>query len=82
MIVKLLTEHNLEFLCFKGGCTGLSESTFVKMSHCLKSHVMAQLCRFVTGAFLFLLFSYKMLFCLKFTSDGVNSWIYTRIHRF
>ena len=25
--VKLLTEHHLEFLSFKGGCTGLSEST-------------------------------------------------------
>ena len=28
--VKLLTEHHLEFLCLKGGCTGLSESTLVK----------------------------------------------------
>ena len=26
MIVKLLTEHHLEFLSLKGGCTGLSES--------------------------------------------------------
>ena len=26
----LLTEHHLEFLSFKGGCTGSSESTFVK----------------------------------------------------
>ena len=25
MIVKLLTEHYLEFLCFKGDCTGSSE---------------------------------------------------------
>ena len=31
MVVKLLTEHHLEFLCFKGGCRGLSESTLVKM---------------------------------------------------
>ena len=38
MIVKLLTEHNLEFLSLTGGCTGLSESTHVKMPHCLKSH--------------------------------------------
>ena len=30
MTVKLLTEHNLEFLSLKGGCTGLSESTRVK----------------------------------------------------
>ena len=43
MIVKLLTEHNLEFLSLKGGCTGLSESTLVKMSHCWKSHVTAHI---------------------------------------
>ena len=41
MIVKLLTEHHLEFLSFKGGCIGSSESTLVKMPHCWKSHVMA-----------------------------------------
>ena len=29
MIVKLLTEHHLEFLTLKGGCTGVSESTLV-----------------------------------------------------
>ena len=30
MIVKLLTEHPLEFLSLKGGCTGSSEFTHVK----------------------------------------------------
>ena len=34
MSVKLLTEHHLEFLSLTRGCTGLSESTLVKMSHC------------------------------------------------
>ena len=43
MSVKLLTEHHLEFLSLKGGCTGSSESKPVKMSHCWKSHAMAQL---------------------------------------
>ena len=43
MSVKLLTEHHLEFLSLKGGCTGLSESTLFKMPHCWKSHVAAQL---------------------------------------
>ena len=38
---KLLTEYHLEFLYFKGGCTGMSESTLVKMPHLRKSHVMA-----------------------------------------
>ena len=39
MIVKLLTEHHLEFLSLKGDCTGSSESTLVKMPHCWKSQV-------------------------------------------
>ena len=43
MIVKLLTEHHLEFLSLKGGCTGSSESTLVKMPRCWKSHAKAQL---------------------------------------
>ena len=43
MIVKLLTEHHLEFLSFKGGCTGSPESTLVKMPHCWKSHVAAHM---------------------------------------
>ena len=41
MIVKLLTERHLEFLGLKGGCTGSSESTLVKMSNCWKSHALA-----------------------------------------
>ena len=44
MSVKLLTEHYLEFLSLKGDCTCSCESTLVKMPHCLKSHVGAQLC--------------------------------------
>ena len=43
MSVKLLTEHHLEFLSIKEGCTGSSESTHVKMPHCWKSHVTAKL---------------------------------------
>ena len=39
--VKLLTEHHLEFISLKGGCTGSSESTLVKMPHCWKSRVVA-----------------------------------------
>ena len=44
MIVKLLTEHYLEFLSFKGVCTGSSGSSLVKMPHCWKSHVAAHIC--------------------------------------
>ena len=42
---KLLTEHHLEFLSLKGGCTRSSEFTFVKMPHCCKSHAVAHLIR-------------------------------------
>ena len=43
MIVKLQTEHHLEFLSLKGSCRGSSEYTHVKMPHCWKSHVLAQI---------------------------------------
>ena len=43
MIVKLLTEHHLEFLSLTGDCPGSSESTLVKMSNCWKSHDAAQI---------------------------------------
>ena len=41
MIVKLLTEHHLEFLSLTGGYRGLSESILVKMSNCWKFHALA-----------------------------------------
>ena len=41
--VKLLTKQHLEFLGLKGGCTGLSESTLIKIPHCWKSHVAAHI---------------------------------------
>ena len=43
MIVKLLSEHHLEFLSLKAGCRGSPESTLVKMSNCWKSHAAAQM---------------------------------------
>ena len=67
MNVKLLTEQNLEFLSFKGGCRGSSESTHVKMPHCWKSHVMAHIKEFqilvtVSGEFFRPLRSWTNLF--------------------
>ena len=47
MSIKLLTEHHLEFLSLKGGCTGSSKSILVKMSHCWKSHVAAHLYMYI-----------------------------------
>ena len=43
MIVKLQTEHYLEFLSLKGGCQGSSDYTHVKLTHCWKSHAMAHI---------------------------------------
>ena len=43
MIVKLLIEHHSEFLSLKGGYTGSSESTLVKMSNCWKSRAAAHI---------------------------------------
>ena len=38
MIVNLLTKHHLEFISLKGGYTGSSESTLVKM-HIVGNHM-------------------------------------------
>ena len=43
MTVKVLTGPHLEFLSLKGGCSSSSESTFVKILHCWKSHVEDQI---------------------------------------
>ena len=43
MNIQLLTEHHLEFLSFKGVCTGSSASTLAKMPQCWKSHDMVQM---------------------------------------
>ena len=41
--VQLLAEQHLEFLSFTGSCACSSESVYVKMPHCWKSHVLAQI---------------------------------------
>ena len=45
MTVKILTEYDLEFLTLKGGYTGSSQSTHVKIPHCWNSHVTAHMGR-------------------------------------
>ena len=59
MIVKLLTEHHLEFLSLKGGCRSLSESTLVNCQ--IVENLMPQL------IFYFFLFykSICLVFCEK-----------------
>ena len=51
MTVKLLIEHHLDFLSLKGDCTGSSVSTLVKMPHCWKSHVVAQISNLLSPAY-------------------------------
>ena len=58
MIVKLLTEHHLEFLSFIEGGTGSSDSTHVKMPHCWKYHAAAQMLLLLTRLFDLLLQKY------------------------
>ena len=43
MTVKRLTEQHLAFVSLKGGGTGSSDSTLVRMAHCWKSHVTAHI---------------------------------------
>ena len=47
MIVKLQTEHHLEYLSLKGGCRGSSESTLVKCQ--IVGKLMLRLISFVSN---------------------------------
>ena len=64
MGVNLLTVHNLEFVSLKEGCTGLSESTLVKMPHCWKSPVTTQLCSVPYG-----LIACILIFCQSYFQE-------------
>ena len=61
MIVKLLTEHNLEFLSLKGGC---------KMPYCWKSHALTPLYKklYIPRRFRFPF----LLLILETTFDGLG----------
>ena len=61
MTVKLLTEHYLGFISFKGGCRGSSESTLDKMSNCRKSHAAAQFFCSFTALAMFTFRDWNML---------------------
>ena len=49
MTFKLLIEDNLKSMSLKGGYTGSSESTLVKMPHCWKSRAAAQMASSTIG---------------------------------
>ena len=63
MIVKLLTEHHLEFLSLKGGYRDSSESTLVKMSNCWKSHALVIIVLWLS------IFCISSSLCLVFLRD-------------
>ena len=67
MIVKLLTERHLEFLSLKGGCTGSSESTLVKMSNFWKSRALALI-------FTFFALSNRAIVVVYSSTCGIEPW--------
>ena len=69
MSVKLLTEHRLEFVSLKGGCTGSSES---------KSHVAAQFMIYLLRADAYLHISKKR----KFQTSTTNLDLIHTVRRF
>ena len=68
MSVKLLTEHHFEFLSFKGGCSGQSESTHVKMPFCWKSHDAAQIVIVKILISAWVQYIHKLFICYSFCS--------------
>ena len=77
MIVKLhvLTENHLEFLSLKGGCRGSSESTHVKMPHCWKSHVTAQICHPLIYCSTYFQAHFHPVTCFPFRPQHYFYWI-------
>ena len=80
MTVKLLTEHHLEFLSLKGGCTGLSESTLVKMPHCWNSHGATRLSVGGRGSCSVVSVGVKVLVSLTVTSYALLYFDFTIIN--
>ena len=80
MSVKLLSEHHLGILSLTGGFTGSSESTLVKMPHCWKSHVTAQMMNvktvFPCHATLMDLFVQLLIYCYILLS--INMYVRLR----
>ena len=58
MNMKILNERHLKFLSLKGGCTGSSESTLVKMPLCWKSQAQLTLLIFAVFYLLQVIYIY------------------------
>ena len=80
MIVKLLTEHNSEFLSLKGGCRGSCESTLIKMSNCWKSFYNVHF-QIIIIIFNILNASQPFMFCFFLSSaDFFPNLFFQQIH--
>ena len=80
MIYKLLTEHQLEFLSLKGGCTGSSESTLVKMPYCWKSHAAAHINPRPCHARYFIYYTPPQLICRILVVNRVENSVDLDLH--
>ena len=87
MTVKLLTEHHLKFLSLTGGYTGWIVSTLVKVPHCWKSLVVAQIRPLVhvsvrhcsdSGQHVHVYCNSGQCFRPKFKREN-HSWTYTKL---
>ena len=80
MIVKLLTEHHLEFLSLEGGYRGSSESTLVKIPHCWKSHALAQISLLLSILYATVL-TIIVISKLSYNGVAVNQNIVTQVEK-
>ena len=71
MIIKLLTEHHLEFLSLKGGCTGSSESIHVK-THIVENHMSRPKCH-LPNLFFFITISSSGSFLISISHSSPSS---------
>ena len=75
LTIKLLTEHNLEFLSLKVGCTGSSESTLVKVQHFCESRVEAHLHSYIEACNCFIFSAIQETKCCSSISRWRWSWL-------
>ena len=75
----------LEVLCLKGGCTGSSESTLVKMPHWWKSHAAAQFTQWmglkvkISSFFVVVFVCLFCCCCFAILKIGINTMMWDKI---
>ena len=78
MNVKMLAEHHLEFLSLKGDCTGSSESTLVKMTHCWYHMSLLIPSKVMSVAFIFSFTLEKNLLFYRRPSNKIHQEAYNK----